>query len=201
MTRTSDSGTGREQRPRTFIEQARRAQLLDVTIGLVAEHGYAGTSLARIAAGAGITKAAVLYHFPSKEAVVVAARNQVLGGMARHVGEAVEAVGAEEAPGAYVRSMIGYLRDNPRQTRMIVEALGGTGDRPDRAMRRQPLAEILAAAREARGLSGVLDFRTLAVVTGGSIDAVVSEHLADPGYDTAAAADLLVGMLERSLFA
>ena len=38
--------TGRQL---TFTERARRAQLVDVTIRLIAEHGYAGCSLQRIA--------------------------------------------------------------------------------------------------------------------------------------------------------
>lgn len=201
MARSNERDTGREGRRPTFIEQARRKQLIDITIELVAEHGYAGTSLARIAEGAGITKAAVLYHFPSKEAVVTAARDQVLGALTGQVGAAVEAAGAEGAPGAYVRSTIGYVRDHPRHTRVIIEAIGGAGDRPDPAARWRPLAGLLRAAREARGLSGAADLRTVAIATGGAIDAVITEHLADPEYDTAAAADCLAGALERILFA
>jgi AcrR family transcriptional regulator len=48
---------------RTFIEQARREQLVQAAIGQLADAGYAGTTLAAIAARAGLSKPAVLYHF------------------------------------------------------------------------------------------------------------------------------------------
>ncbi|WP_016700548.1 TetR/AcrR family transcriptional regulator [Actinoalloteichus spitiensis] len=188
-------------RPLTLTEQARRTQLIEVTIGLVAERGYAGTSLSRIAEGAGITKAAVLYHFPSKDAVVSAAHEHVLTALTSHVAVAVEAVPPEGGPGAYVRAMIGHLREHPRHTRMIVEAMTqGDGDY-DSSLRWRPLASLLAAARQARGVTSELDLRTLAITIGGAVDAIVAERLADDGYDTEAAADLLVSVVERTLFA
>ena len=50
---------GRDRRELTLTEQARRAQLIEVTIDRIAEHGYSRTALSHIAEGAGITKAAV----------------------------------------------------------------------------------------------------------------------------------------------
>ena len=49
----------------TFTRRARKAQIIEMTIELVAEKGYAGTTLSGIAERSGITKAAVLYHFPA----------------------------------------------------------------------------------------------------------------------------------------
>lgn len=184
----------------TLTERARRAQLIDVTVGVVAEHGYAGASLSRIAEAAGITKAAVLYHFRSKDAVVRAAYEEVLAGLVGHVAEAVEAAGAERAPAAYVRSMVGYLHEHPRYTRMVVEALSGGGGERHPHERWGPLADLMRAARRARGLGAEGDLRTLALVVGGGIDAIVAEHLDQADYDPTAAAEVLVRMLERTLF-
>lgn len=47
----------------------RPAQLLDIASRLFATHGYDGTSLRDIAQEAQITKAALYYHFPNKEAL------------------------------------------------------------------------------------------------------------------------------------
>jgi hypothetical protein len=44
----------------TFTEAARREQITTLAIDLIAEHGYAGTSLAKIAEAAGLSNAAVL---------------------------------------------------------------------------------------------------------------------------------------------
>ncbi|HEY3507424.1 MAG TPA: TetR/AcrR family transcriptional regulator [Actinocatenispora sp.] len=183
----------------TLTELARRAQLIDVTVDLVAEHGYGGTSLARIAGGAGITKAAVLYHFPTKDAVIRAAHQHVLDTLVGEVAAAVDAAGPADGPAAYVRSMVGHLRDHPRHTRVVIEATNGVGDLARTADRWGPLAELLAAARTARGLAPGPDLRTLAIIVGGALDAIVIERLADPGYDTSAAADMLVTMVEQAL--
>ena len=60
----------------TFTEAARREQITNLAIDLIAEHGYAGTSLAKIAEAAGLSNAAVLYHFGSKNAVLESAYAQ-----------------------------------------------------------------------------------------------------------------------------
>ena len=190
--------TAKSSRPLTFTERARRAQLIEVTIDLVAEHGYGGTSLARIAESAGITKAAVLYHFPSKEAVVQAAHQHVLDALVEAVATAVEASAPVDGPAAYIRSMIAYLRDNPSHTRVIIEAMTETGDRPNPANRWSPLADLLTTARKARRLKPNQDPRTLAIIIGGAIDAIVVERLTDPAYDTTAAAETLITLIQQA---
>lgn len=47
----------------------RQTQLIEIASRLFAAHGYAGTSLRDIAEEARITKAALYYHFPNKEAL------------------------------------------------------------------------------------------------------------------------------------
>ncbi|WP_249351977.1 TetR/AcrR family transcriptional regulator [Nocardiopsis akebiae] len=194
-------GRERGSRKPTLTEQARRAQLIDVTVRLIAEHGDAATSLARIAEAAGITKAAVLYHFRSKDALVRAAHESALSGLVEHVGRAVESVGAERAPAAYIRSMVGYLRDHPGHTRVVIAAVSDEDRRSSQRWR--PLADLMAAARRARGAdSGTEgpDLRTTALIVGGGVDAIVAEHLDHPDYDPLAAAEDLVAMLEGVLF-
>lgn len=50
-----------------------RERLLDATVSVLIEHGFAGTTTARVVEAAGVTKGAQLHHFPSKEGLVVAA--------------------------------------------------------------------------------------------------------------------------------
>ena len=47
-------------------------RVLDVALELFSEHGFAGTSLQDIADGLGVTKAAVYYHFRSKDDLLLA---------------------------------------------------------------------------------------------------------------------------------
>lgn len=58
------------QRRRSFIEEARRAQILVAAAEVVAESGYQAATLARIAAHAQISKSVISYHFDGKEEIL-----------------------------------------------------------------------------------------------------------------------------------
>ncbi|QSB04354.1 TetR/AcrR family transcriptional regulator [Natronoglycomyces albus] len=60
-------GTENESRGRTFIEQARRAQIIAAATDTVAEIGYANASLSQIAARAKVSKSVISYHFEGKD--------------------------------------------------------------------------------------------------------------------------------------
>ncbi|QNP47345.1 TetR/AcrR family transcriptional regulator [Diaphorobacter aerolatus] len=62
-----------------------REQLLDVTVRLFAEHGIAGTTVARIAAAASVTSAMVHYHFTHRESLLDAVADERLAPLARYV--------------------------------------------------------------------------------------------------------------------
>ncbi|MDX2358755.1 TetR/AcrR family transcriptional regulator [Dietzia sp. PP-33] len=189
---------------RTRIERERRTQIIDATITLVAERGYAEASLSQIARAAGVAKGTVVYHFSTKDAVLAAAYQQVLTALVTHVAGQVEAAPAQLAPGAYVRAMIGHLTEHPEQARTIVQAgvaAAAEGDRPRPTGQERwaALAEILGAAARADGRStDTGELRTLAILAGGMIDAVVEEFLEDPSYDANAAAETIVRLLTEA---
>lgn len=60
--RSKNRPAGRE----SFIEAARRAQIVAATIDTLNAVGYSNTSLARIAQQAGISKSVISYHFAGK---------------------------------------------------------------------------------------------------------------------------------------
>jgi TetR/AcrR family transcriptional regulator len=175
----------------TFIEQARRRQIIASTIELISQQGYAGTSLAAIAAHAGISKAAVLYHFGSKAQLAEATLSDVFDRFAAHVWTRVE---RETDPTArllaYVRAMIGYQREHRTHVRLITEVLlddrGGTRMRQpgqhDRRGRWRALAELLRRGQQA-GAFRSFDVRSVSLIIGGAIDNLVAHWLADPELD------------------
>jgi len=57
---------------RRLPAEARRAQILREAARLFASHGFKGTTTRDVAAGAGITEAALYRYFPSKEAMYAA---------------------------------------------------------------------------------------------------------------------------------
>jgi TetR/AcrR family transcriptional regulator, transcriptional repressor of aconitase len=52
--------------------EAKRAELLTAAISVIAQEGYAGTSLRKVAQHAGCTTGAVTYYFANKEAMITA---------------------------------------------------------------------------------------------------------------------------------
>lgn len=62
------------QERRSFIEEARRGQIIQAAIETIAEHGYAQASFARIAKHAGISAGLISYHFANRADLI----NQVM---------------------------------------------------------------------------------------------------------------------------
>ncbi|MFE1774619.1 TetR/AcrR family transcriptional regulator [Streptomyces sp. NPDC059008] len=184
----------------TFTERARRQQLVEATIDLVATRGYPATSLSAIAERAGLSKAAVLYHFSSKDNLTRAALEQVMGQFSAHVTERLaQASGPREAVIAYVRAMVGYQQANRRHVRVITEMLlddeGGTRLKTpgshDTHDRWQTLAALLTEGQQA-GVLRKFHAPTIALAIGGAIDGVIAHWLAHPELDLDAAAAELV---------
>lgn len=185
-----------DPRPRTFTEDARRRQIIDCTIELVAQRGPAAASLSAIAARAGISKAAVLYHFASKDAVLDATMSHVLTSYVAAVGEQVDAAdGPEGMLVAYLRGTIAYMRDHPAQVRVLVEGLVRDPAVAAQPGRWQSVAGILEQG-QAAGAFRRFDTRTLALVINGALDAVVAEWIGSPDLDLdTAAAELETAVL------
>ena len=57
--------------------RAMRARLLEATVDLLLERGFAGTSTTLVSERAGVSRGAQLHHFPTKNALVVAAVEHV----------------------------------------------------------------------------------------------------------------------------
>ena len=56
-----------------LIREKRRQQIADTTLKLVAKHGVDGATISRIAAGVGLSRAALYKYFPNREAMLEAA--------------------------------------------------------------------------------------------------------------------------------
>lgn len=191
----------------TFTERARRTQLMESTIEVVAAKGYAGTSLLAIAEHAGVSKAAVLYHFASKDELIDTTLADVFERFSAYVRERTEAArDPRDALVAYLHAVIGYQGAHRGQVRLIIEALlddrGGTRFRQpgqhDVNGRWQALAELLASGQSA-GRFRDFDTKTVALAVGGAIDNLVSQWLVDPRLDLDAAAAELETFVLRAV--
>jgi betaine-aldehyde dehydrogenase len=70
---------------RDDLEEARRAQLIEVTIDSLAEVGYVGTTLAQIARRAGVSPGLVAHYFDDKDGLLEAAFRTLSRAIARRV--------------------------------------------------------------------------------------------------------------------
>jgi AcrR family transcriptional regulator len=57
--------------------EARKRQIVEVTLDLIAKHGLRGATMSRIAAGVGIRQASLYTHFESRRAILLAALDVV----------------------------------------------------------------------------------------------------------------------------
>jgi AcrR family transcriptional regulator len=66
-----------ERRPQAERSQETRTRILDATVALLVEEGYARTNTLAIQARAGVSRGRLLHQFPSKEELLVAAAHHV----------------------------------------------------------------------------------------------------------------------------
>jgi betaine-aldehyde dehydrogenase len=79
--------------PRDELEEARRAQLIEVTIDSLADVGYVGTTLAQIARRAGVSPGLVAHYFGDKDGLLEAAFRTLSRGIATRVRAALALAG------------------------------------------------------------------------------------------------------------
>lgn len=98
-----------------------RASLLRAAATLVAERGYAALTLDAVGVAAGVSKGGVLYHFPTKEALVAALLEEMTTAFEADQDAAHAADPA--APGAWTRAYLtassGSATDEPTQVASV----------------------------------------------------------------------------------
>src|SRR5690625_3194979 len=82
---------------RTFIERARRAQIVHATIEVIAEEGLARATFARIARHAGISPGLISYHFEEKSDLLGTVAETVMADMEAALRVAADGVESHRA--------------------------------------------------------------------------------------------------------
>jgi AcrR family transcriptional regulator len=133
-----------------------RGRILLAGLALFAEHGYHGTSIRDIAAGADVQSASLYAHFPSKEAILA---ELVLAGHEEHHARLVTALldsgtDPRDRLAALVRAHIQAHTDHPMLAVVAtneMHALSPQAAAPAAAVRRRSealLAEVLAMGHQ-----------------------------------------------------
>ncbi|MEU7839296.1 MULTISPECIES: TetR family transcriptional regulator [unclassified Nonomuraea] len=195
------------QKARSFIEEARRAQIVASAIEVIAESGFAGASLARIAQHAGISKGVISYHFAGKDELMEEVVNQVYSAIDEHVRARME--GQESATGL-LRTYILAVAEHMRAHRTQLRALGQifynlrTADGQPRygfKANEETYAalERIYRAGQAAGEFRTFDVRVMAVTMSSAIDNMFGYWVTYPDHDLDAHARELADLFERAV--
>ena len=97
MSETSTSNTtSPTRRTQTERSEAMRARLLEATLSCLETEGYAGTTISKIVERAKVSRGAPVHHFPSKNALIEAAAEQLIRRLYIQLGHTIRQVGESE---------------------------------------------------------------------------------------------------------
>ena len=93
--------------PQEERTRAMRARLLEATVDLLVEQGFSGTSTTLVADRAGVSRGALMHHFPTKNDLVVAAVTHLT-----------------EIRGSELEAAMARLPKGDQRTRAVIQMLG-----------------------------------------------------------------------------
>ncbi|KJK59347.1 TetR/AcrR family transcriptional regulator [Saccharothrix sp. ST-888] len=180
---------------RTFTESARRTQIVQAAIEVIADVGYAKTSFAKIAKQAGLSSTGMIsYHFKGKDDLMHEVVVEVMRVAEVYiVPRMAEADGYRGRLRAYIEANVELLAAFPKYLPALTEVVTHLkGDDPHRIGFAGTLKSIMdvqehqmRAAQQA-GEFRDFDVRVMVTALRGAIDGVVVRSAADPGLDIAA---------------
>ncbi|MFF4953183.1 TetR/AcrR family transcriptional regulator [Streptomyces chattanoogensis] len=205
----SDAGKGEpeSQEPeRSFIEKARRAQIIDAAVETIAARGFAKASLAQIAERAGISKGVISYHFAGKSELIERLVEQVYEGIGAFVVARLDGQsGATAWLRVYIESVAEYMLSHQTQLTALGEIFSHfrTADGAPRygIASSEPIYVALEKVFQEGQQSGELrafDVRVMAVSLQAGIDNMFAYWSAHPEHDLTAYARELAGIFEHA---
>jgi AcrR family transcriptional regulator len=112
------------QNKQSFIEIARRSQIIECAIEVIATMGYSRASLAQIAKQAGISKGVISYHFSSKDEIMEQIILDLYNKGASFTKPYIEAENtATGVLRAYIESNMEFMRTHSNQVITVTEII------------------------------------------------------------------------------
>jgi AcrR family transcriptional regulator len=188
----SESSPAGQPKVRTFIETARRAQIVAAAIDTIAELGYGQASLVRIAETAGTSKGVIIYHFGSKDDLIREIVAELSARGRAWMGSRLET----ETTGAgtlrtYIESNLAFIQENRNHVLATVEiALNARGtdgsslyDFSTREAGAEALRQILIYFQGTGEFRADFDPAVVAMTIRAALDAVPARLARDPALD------------------
>jgi AcrR family transcriptional regulator len=192
---------------RSFIELARREQIVNAAIDVLYESGFAAASLGAIAERIGVSKGVLSYHFAAKSELLHEVIADVLTEATEYMRPRIKAAGSyRDAFRIYVTSNLEYIGAHRRKITAFTEIVngmppGGSEPPPYDDGHRQAVEGLqrLLEAGQATGEFGEFSACVAAVSVRASIDALSGLLRADPAMDVGAYGAQLLGLYERAV--
>ncbi len=191
---------------RSFIEEKRRSQIVEIAIQTIATQGFSQASLAEIAKEAGISKGVISYHFDGKEELIEEILRSLLRKPAEFVKERVlRAETALEKLRAYIEANFEFMKRNRVGYVALVDLWGqrdGAGahnslNADAYEPSRHYLAHILEEGQRAGEMRSLSVIPTASLIQG-AIDGVMLQWVLDEkAVDLDVARDEVVHMVLR----
>jgi AcrR family transcriptional regulator len=190
------------QKARSFIEEARRAQIVAAAIEVIAEVGYAKASLAAIAVRAGISKGVISYHFSGKDELMVVIVETIYQEAAAHVLRRMEGVAtATELVRTHVLAAAEHMREHRTQLAALGQIFANLRAEDGSPRFGMHTSEELFSALERMYQAGqragefrAFDTRVMAVTHQAGLDNMFGYWMAHPDLDLDAYARELAGL-------
>ncbi|MEV6428246.1 TetR family transcriptional regulator [Nocardia sp. NPDC051463] len=187
--RPENNPTGQQ---RSFIEEARRRQIIASAVEVISEVGYGKASLARIAKHAGISKGVISYHFEGKDDLMMQLVVQLYVSGAEYM---VPVIAAAEGPRnrllAYVDSNLAFIDANKNYVAAMTDVVVNLRDAEGKSVFAnpdgerevlQPLVEMLREGQNI-GVFGTFDVVIMAKSIRDSIDSAAGRSIREPDFD------------------
>ncbi|MFE5567735.1 TetR/AcrR family transcriptional regulator [Amycolatopsis japonica] len=201
-----ENGPGDQER-RSFIEEARRAQIVSATIETIAEIGYAKASFVQIARRAEISPGLITYHFVKREELMKQVMLTVHTSMEQALSTRAE--GAESyaaALRALIEGFVFYYAERPKEIIAIGQIASASRDaEAARSWFEQQSAKTLTELedmfREGQETGELREFspRVMAVSVIAAMEAAPAELITRPDTDVVTYARELADLFEHAV--
>ncbi|MDV3127568.1 TetR/AcrR family transcriptional regulator [Mycobacterium sp. 21AC1] len=190
---------------RSFIEEARRRQIIASAVEVLAEGGYGNASLARIAKHAGISKGVISYHFAGKDDLMTEVVVQLFVSGGEYMQPFVEAAqGSRNRLRAYIESNLAYIDANRTFVAAMTEVVLNLRDadgtlkfvntsNEDELI--APLTELLRDGQRS-GEFGEFDATVTAKLIRDSVDGIAARAVREPDFDVHAYTSALTRLFD-----
>jgi TetR/AcrR family transcriptional regulator, fatty acid metabolism regulator protein len=201
------TGNGRGKAPdqESFIQAARRAQLVGCAVEALSQIGYQQTTVAEVARRAGVSKGVVTYYFPARDDLVRSVLAAVFASVGERVGARLENVPPQRYVAAYLGAWTDYYRTNRQEMMALAEIWGNfrdTGGRPQLDARtldyERTMIETHLSAGQAEGTLGQFSPRVMALALKAALDGLLAQLAVEPDLDLDAYRDELIALFDRA---